>query len=149
MLEELNDLYQEVILDHSRRPRNFGPLENPTHSARGQNPLCGDDYSVFLIVQDGVIQEIRFEGSGCAISKASASLMTEALKGKTIEEARKLFDYMHQLIVRGETKEEIPGTDKLQVLAGVHRFPSRVKCAMLPWHTVLAALEGRAEATLR
>lgn len=138
------DLYREVILDHSRRPRGFGPLPAANHRAEGNNPLCGDRVEVFLELRDGRIADIAFQGAGCAISTASASLMTEVLRGKSTEEARTLFRGFQRLVtqeaVAGDADDETLG--KLKVFAGVHQFPMRVKCATLPWHTFEAALLG-------
>ena len=136
----LNDLYQEVILDHSKHPRNHGRLEGANCSAEGYNPLCGDKIKLFLTYEDGVVKDIAFEGSGCAISTASASLMTEVLKGKTRPEAEILIERFHDLL----TTEAQPGPElgKLAVFSGVREFPVRVKCATLAWHTLKAALEG-------
>ena len=141
-MSDLSDLYQEVILDHNKRPRNFRVLENPTHHAEGYNPLCGDRLSLYLTVDDGVIKDVGFQGSGCAISKASASLMTSALKGKTVGEARELYDRFHRLVTEGPEKAGDMG--KLAVLSGVCQFPTRVKCASLVWHTMKNAIEGDA-----
>ena len=137
---ELADLYRDVILDHNRSPRNFRRIEPATHTAQGFNPLCGDKLTVYLQVDDDKISDIAFEGSGCAISVASSSLMTEAVKGKTEEEARALFDQMHALLAGTGDKAETLG--KLAALGGVRQFPSRVKCASLPWHALTAALDG-------
>ena len=139
----LRELYQEVILDHNRRPRNFGALPSANHQAEGYNPLCGDKVTVFLDLQDGRIQDVAFQGAGCAISTASASLMTEALKGRTAEEAREIFHGFHGLVTTGagEDSEEL---GKLAVFSGVREFPMRVKCATLAWHTLLAALDEKA-----
>ena len=140
-MNDLRDLYQEVILDHNKRPRNFRILPEPTHQADGVNPLCGDRVSVFLDIQDGIIKDIAFQGAGCAISSASASLMTEALKGKKVDDVEHLFDAFHDVVT---TDCECPkGLGKLGVLAGVRDYPSRVKCATLAWHAVRAALEKR------
>lgn len=142
----LRDLYQEVILDHSKHPRNYGRAEPHSCSARGNNPLCGDRLTLYLTVEDGIVKDAKFEGNGCAISMASASLMTEAIKGRTAEEARKLFERFHQLVTAesdaagGIADEDL---EKLTVFAGVREFPVRVKCATLAWHTMNAALEGR------
>jgi len=142
-MEHLRDLYEEMILDHNRNPRNFacGPATANRH-AHGFNPVCNDEFSVHLQVHDGVIEDIGFEGAGCAISTASASLMTEAVKGKTEKQARELFQSMHNLLT-----EEAPAGDvgKLVVLGGVHEFPMRIKCATLPWHTLRAALDQEDE----
>jgi nitrogen fixation NifU-like protein len=146
---DLRDLYQELILDHGKRPRNFRTLEHPTCSVEGYNPLCGDHFTVHVDVRDGVIQEVAFEGGGCAISTASASMMTQALKGMPVEKARTLFEKFHHLVTGerlsdGELPEE-PSLGKLEVLAGVRDFPTRVKCATLAWHTLSAALDKRSE----
>ena len=139
-MSELSDLYQEVILDHNRRPRNYGVLESADRKAHGHNPLCGDRLTVFLKVDDGRIGAIRFEGSGCAISKASASLMTEAVLGRSIDEALGIFDRF-QAMVTAPIEVEPPETiGKLAALGGVREFPVRIKCASLPWHTFKAAL---------
>ena len=143
MFDDLNDLYQQVILDHSKTPRNFHKLEGANRIAEGHNPLCGDQIKIYLLVEGDRIRDVSFEGSGCAISKASASMMTDALKGKTKEEAEKLFEKFHQMIMTGEMKPEETG--KLAVFAGVHKFPARVKCAILSWHAVIAALQGKDE----
>jgi nitrogen fixation protein NifU and related proteins len=134
----LRDLYQEVILDHNRHPRNFRALADANRKAEGHNPLCGDRVQVFLHVADDRVQGISFQGSGCAISTASASLMTEALKGKSVAEAHALFKSFHDLLTHGSDNADQLG--KLAVLAGVREFPIRVKCATLAWHTLEAAL---------
>lgn len=140
---EIKELYQEVILDHNRNPRNFGEIENYTHHARGHNPLCGDQLDLFLIVENDIIQEVKFKGSGCAISKASASIMTTILKGKTVNEAKELFDEFHKIItVNSDNSNDTINIGKLAVFAGVREFPARVKCASLAWHTLLNALEN-------
>lgn len=133
-----DELYQQTILEYNREPRNFQTLENATHVAHGLNPLCGDDYHVYLRVEDGVIQEASFQGHGCAISKASASMMTVELKGKTLTEAQALYGKFHSLIT--DNKEVDVG--KLNVFSGVWKFPERVKCAMLAWHAMDSALKG-------
>ena len=138
-MNDLGDLYQELILEHYRRPRNYGRLEDHTRSAEGFNPLCGDRLSVYLKVKDGVIEEAKFEGQGCAISTASASLLTEAVKGKTEAEAEALFRGFQDLLTKPDG-EARPDLGKLEALAGVRRFPVRVKCATLAWHTLHAAL---------
>jgi nitrogen fixation NifU-like protein len=141
MSSDLRDLYQEVILDHSKRPRNFGELPGSNRRAEGYNPLCGDRETVLLNVENGVLKDIRFTGSGCAISTASASMMTESLKGKTRPEAEALFTRFHDLIT-GESKSGpgAPPLGKLEVFSGVREYPVRIKCATLPWHTLKAAL---------
>jgi nitrogen fixation NifU-like protein len=138
-MSELRDLYQEVILDHNRRPRNFRELPPPARRAEGFNPLCGDRLTLYLDLEGDTIRDVSFQGSGCAISKASASLMTEALKGKTLSEAERLFERFHQMVT---SSMESPPADlgKLSVLAGVREFPTRVKCASLAWHTLKAAM---------
>ena len=145
---DLRDLYQEVILDHNRKPRNFGPLPGADHTAEGSNPLCGDRVKVSLKMKGDVLSEIAFEGAGCAISTASASLMTEALKGKTVAEARALFDGFHRLLTTGEAAGDAgrpigadAELDKLAVFSGVRAYPMRVKCATLAWHTLKSALD--------
>ena len=143
MFDDLTDLYQEVILDHSKSPRNFGKLEGAHRTARGHNPLCGDHVTLYLQMEGDRIKAISFEGSGCAISKASASLLTTALKGKTTDEVKRLFDKVHDMVTTGKVQGDEVG--KLAVFAGVHKFPARVKCAILPWHAALAALEEKAE----
>jgi len=138
-MSEINELYQELIIDHSRNPRNFGKLENANHMKEGYNPLCGDKFTFYIFEKNGIIEAIKFEGSGCAISTASASLMTESLKGKTIDEADKLFKAFQRL-VKGEEEVSEKLLGKLIILAGVRDFPMRVKCATLPWHTMKSAL---------
>ncbi len=141
MDQELRELYQQVILDHNKSPRNYNKMENPTQEAEGYNPLCGDILKVYLKVEDNIVKEVSFQGSGCAISKASASLMTSIIKGKTKEEAEKIFKDFHDLIT-GKFDEN-PDKDKLgklNVFAGVKEFPVRVKCASLAWHTMKSAL---------
>lgn len=143
---DLRDLYREVIVDHNRSPRNFRRIEPPRHDAEGHNPLCGDKLHVYLRLRDDVIEDISFEGSGCAISVASASLMTEAIKGKTEAEAMEYFARMHALLT-GETsgEPEIATLGKLAALSGVRDYPTRVKCATLCWHTMKCALEHQAD----
>ncbi len=139
-MSDLTDLYQEVILDHNRRPRNFRKIEAPSHHAEGYNPLCGDRLELYVQVSGDVITDMAFEGSGCAISKASASLMTDAIKGKTVAEADSLFQRFHR-VVTTPPDEPVEDLGKLSVLAGVREFPVRVKCASLAWHTMKAALD--------
>jgi nitrogen fixation NifU-like protein len=152
MLDDLRELYQEIILDHGRAPRNFRRLEDATCHAHGQNPMCGDILEVFLKLDpDGVVQDVAFVGKGCAISMASASLMTETLKGKSRQEAETLFRLFHAQCT-GEGEQADPADDnedveRLQVLAGVRAFPVRVKCATLAWHTMHAALTGVEQAS--
>jgi nitrogen fixation NifU-like protein len=141
-MDDLSELYQQVILDHSRKPRNFHALPDANRSAEGNNPLCGDRFTVFLKLEGGIIQDISFQGSGCAISKASASMMTDQLKGKSVAEAEKTFAHYQKMVMTGPTDEQALG--KLCVFAGVRRFPMRVKCAILPWHAMMAGLQGQA-----
>jgi nitrogen fixation protein NifU and related proteins len=139
-MSDLRELYQEVIFDHNRRPRNFGRLQGANRSAEGFNPLCGDKLTLDLKMVDGAIEEVAFEGTGCAISTASASLMTEALKGKTEAEADALFAGFHAFVTGGSGAPAVMPLGKLEVLSGVRDFPARVKCATLAWHTLHAAL---------
>ena len=139
-MSDLSDLYQEVILDDNRRPRNFRTLEAPSHTAEGYNPLCGDRLHVFLRLEEGVVADVAFQGSGCAISKASASLMTDAIKGRPVAEVRDLFDRFHRMVTT-PPDQTVENLGKLSVLAGVREFPVRVKCASLAWHTLKAALD--------
>lgn len=138
MSDFLSDLYQELVIDHSRHPRNRGPLASTTHEARGHNPLCGDELTLHLCVEGDRVTDAKFEGQGCAISTASASLMTEAVKGKTQAEIEALFQAMHRLLTGGEAGMEM---GKLEAFSGVRDFPARVKCAALCWHTLKNALE--------
>jgi nitrogen fixation NifU-like protein len=140
-MSELSDLYQEVILDHNRRPRNFRIIDDPSRTQEGYNPLCGDRLTVYVALDGDRIADVAFEGSGCAISKASASLMTETLKGKTVTEARDLFEKFHDMVT-SSPETEAADLGKLSVLSGVREYPTRVKCASLAWHTVKAALAG-------
>lgn len=160
-MSDLRDLYQEVIIDHNKNPRNFYKMENRTHQAEGFNPLCGDQLKLYLMIdiKDNIIKSISFEGKGCAISTASASLMTEILLNKTVEEAEKIFEYFHQAMMNVDGNKNMAdsklilsdlnsnlGLAKLEVLMGVREFPSRVKCATLPWHTLNAAIHQKHEA---
>ena len=142
-MSELDDLYQEVILDHNKKPRNYHRLDDANRQAEGFNPLCGDQITVYLKIEDGVIRDITFQGSGCAISKASASLMTSALKGKSEREAEALFGRFHDLVTT-DAAADPESLGKLAVFSGVREFPARVKCASLAWHTLRAALAGEA-----
>jgi nitrogen fixation protein NifU and related proteins len=146
MSDDLRDLYQEVILDHSKRPRNFHKIGEPSCSAKGHNPLCGDRFTVFLDVKDGVIRDIGFEGAGCAISTASASMMTESLKGRRVAEVKPLFEAFHALVTQEKPGPPAASLGKLQAFSGVREYPMRVKCATLAWHTLNAALENKGEA---
>lgn len=138
-MSDLSDLYQQVILDHNRRPRNRGKIPTATRVAHGDNPTCGDQCSVYLVLDGDRIKDLSFDGSGCAISQASASLMTTQLKGKTAAEAQKLYDEFHHIVTTGEAPEEI---SDIAAFAGVHAFPARIKCATLGWHAALNALKG-------
>ena len=141
MDQELKELYQQVILDHNKSPRNFRKMENASSQAEGYNPLCGDHIDVYVLVEDGIVKDVSFNGEGCAISKASASVMTSMLKGKTKEETEKLFNKFHDLVT-GKLGDdpEVEDLGKLAVFAGVQEFPIRVKCASLAWHTLMSAL---------
>jgi nitrogen fixation NifU-like protein len=142
-MSELTDLYQQVILDHNKKPRNFRKLENANHSAEGYNPLCGDHLTVYLNLEDDSVKDISFEGSGCAISKAAASMMTQAVKGKTKEEAERLFSEFHKMVTgESENGTEEDELGNLMIFSGVREFPVRVKCATLAWHTLHAALNN-------
>jgi nitrogen fixation NifU-like protein len=139
---DLKDLYQQVIVDHSKRPRNFHPLDGASRKVEGFNPLCGDKVTIYVKIENGLVADISFEGSGCAISTASASLLTESLKGKTLADAEALFESFHNLVTGLEPAEETPKLGKLKVFSGVCDYPTRVKCATLAWHTLHAALQG-------
>jgi nitrogen fixation NifU-like protein len=144
MFDDLSDLYQQVILDHCKHPRNFHDLPAASCSAQGHNPLCGDQLKLYLQMEGDVVKDASFIGSGCCISKASASLLTESVKGKNRAEIEKMFDQVHAMVTTGEMKGD-PG--KLAVFAGVYRFPARVKCAILSWHALIAALKGQGQVT--
>jgi nitrogen fixation protein NifU and related proteins len=142
-MADLKDLYQEAILDHHKKPRNFRMLDRANRHADGFNPLCGDKLSVYIQIENGIVMDIGFIGSGCAISTASASMMTDCLKGKTEDEARRLFERFHQMVTdRSNPKPDPADLGKLAVFSGVREYPVRVKCATLAWHTMRAALEG-------
>ena len=142
-MSELRDLYQEVILDHNKHPHNFGELAGADRHADGFNPLCGDKLAVYVNLDGDMITDVRFKGSGCAISKASASLMTDSVKGKTLVETRELFDRFLNLVTDGDVADDGEALGKLAVFAGVRDYPTRVKCASLAWHTLRAAVEDR------
>ncbi len=153
MSDDLRDLYQEVILEHARKPRNFRAIDAPgALRAEGFNRLCGDRLHVYLRVEDGVIADVSFQGSGCAISTASASMMTQALKGRSVEEAEALFERFHEMVTVGDEAGSATAPavdlDKLEIFAGVREFPARVKCATLAWHTMHAALEAKSDAVV-
>ena len=142
---DLKELYRDVILDHNKRPRNFGPLAPADASADGHNPLCGDRLTVYLQLDDGRVRDVHFDGKGCAISVASASLLTESVKGRTVPQAEQLFGRMHELLTKDDTTADPAEFGKLAALSGVREFPARVKCASLCWHTLDAALHREAE----
>ncbi len=146
MFEDLRDLYQEVIFDHNRNPRNFRVIENADRQVDGFNPLCGDKLTLFLKMDGDVISDASFQGSGCAISTASVSLMTEIIKGKTESEAEALFHTFHEMTTGKEEQIQLEAVGKLAVLAGVREYPARVKCATLAWHTLDAALKNQQQA---
>jgi nitrogen fixation NifU-like protein len=142
-MSELSELYQQVILDHNKRPRNFHKLETANRTAEGHNPLCGDQLTIYMQIEDEVVKDLSFEGSGCAISKAAASMMTQSLKGKTRKEAETLFDEFHRMVTGELDEQQTPNQlGRLTIFAGVRDFPARVKCASLSWHTMNAALKG-------
>jgi nitrogen fixation NifU-like protein len=144
LMSELSELYQQVILDHNKKPRNFRKLETANHSAEGYNPLCGDQLTVYIDLEENAVKDISFEGSGCAISKAAASMMTQAVKGKTKQETEHLFDEFHRMVTGELDEENTPNQlGNLRIFAGVREFPVRVKCATLSWHTMLAALSNQ------
>ena len=144
-MADLRDLYQELILEHAKAPRNFRVLSAPASKAEGYNPLCGDRCSVYISMNEDVINEVAFQGSGCAISRASASMMTQALKGKTLEQADALFRSFHNVVTGQGSDADKSQLGKLEVFSGISEFPARVKCATLAWHTVQAALHGNRE----
>ena len=143
-MNDLRELYQETILDHSKRPRNLRPIADASHRAQGHNPLCGDRATVYLRLEGDLVVDVSFEGSGCSISTASASMMTDALKGKTVAQAKALFERFHELVTSDPSRAAAvaPELGKLAVFQGVHEFPMRVKCASLAWHTMKSALDG-------
>ena len=143
MFDDLHDLYQQVILDHSKSPRNYRKMDGANRKAEGKNPLCGDQITLYLQMEGDVVKDISFQGSGCAISKASASLLTDSLKGRSKAEVKELFEKVHEMVTTGSVQGEALG--KLAVFSGVHKFPARVKCAILAWHAVMAAMDGKAD----
>lgn len=147
-MSELSDLYQQVILDHNKNPRNFREIEEATSTADGNNPLCGDALRVYLLMDGEVVKDVAFKGSGCAISKASASMMTQAVKGRTRAEAEELFEEFHRMVTGGlDPEKDESHLGKLKIFAGVLEFPARVKCASLSWHTLHAALNEESSAS--
>jgi nitrogen fixation NifU-like protein len=142
---DLSELYRDVIVDHNRKPRNFRPMPDADCRAEGFNPLCGDRLTIYVKLQDGVISDVSFQGSGCAISVASASMLTESVKGRSVEDAERLFGTMHAMLTRDDADVDVPSLGKLGALSGVRAFPARVKCASLCWHTLDAALHRQTE----
>lgn len=153
MMDELRELYQEVILDHGKNPRNFRHPDDANREAKGENPMCGDRFMIYLKLHDGVVEDVAFQGRGCAISTASASMMTEVVKGKTEAEAKALFETFHDLCTKDDHEHADHGPvdeealEKLMVMSGVRQFPVRVKCATLAWHAMNAAIEGQDKAS--
>ncbi len=145
-MADSRSLYEQVILDHNKKPRNFGKIENADAEIEGFNPLCGDHFTIYVKMEGDRIREVAFDGAGCAISKSSASIMTTTLKGKTIEEAKKIFEAFHQMVTSAPDAEfDADALGKLQVFSGVREYPVRIKCATLAWHALVAALEGQTE----
>jgi nitrogen fixation NifU-like protein len=148
-MNDLDELYQQVILDHNKNPKNFGILEDFNFHAKGHNPLCGDQITVYLKIKDDIIEDVTFAGNGCAISKASGSIMTTLIKGKSLDNAKKLFGEFHDIVTSDpESEVDFEGLGKLAVFAGVREFPARVKCASLSWHTLKQALENSEETAI-
>lgn len=147
MASDLSDLYQEILLEHNRRPRNFRNLDDATHQADGFNPLCGDQISLQLKVGDGKVDDVGFQGHGCAISRASASLLTQAVKGGTPDDAMAMFHEFHRMLTEPDAELDYDLLGDLEMLAGVIAYPTRIKCAILPWHTLKAAMDGESVAT--
>jgi nitrogen fixation NifU-like protein len=139
MNDDLSDLYQQVILDHCKKPRNFREIPHPTRVAQGHNPICGDQLKIFVSLEGDVVKDVSFIGSGCCISKASASLLTESVRGRNKAEVAEVFEKVHAMVTTGKANDDL---GKLAVFAGVHKFPARVKCAILSWHAIMAALNG-------
>lgn len=145
-MSDINELYQQMILDHNKSPRNFKVLEKYTHFAKGHNPLCGDEIDIYVLIQDGVIVDISFQGQGCAVSKSSASIMTTILKGKTLEEAQQIYNEFHHIVTsKIDDEVDLDKMGKLAVFAGVRKYPTRVKCATLPWHTYNNAANNKSD----
>ena len=143
----LNELYQEILLEHNSKPRNFKVLEDANQSAEGYNPLCGDQITLSVKVVDGVIDDVGFQGSGCAISRASASMMTQSIKGQSVEQAELIFDAFHHMMTEPEDEVDLDTLGDLETLSGVNEYPTRIKCAILAWHTMKAALDGDTQIT--
>ena len=145
-MSDLSELYQEILLEHNSKPRNFRKLEQATQSAEGYNPLCGDRITLYLSLEDGVIADVAFQGSGCAISRASASMLTQSIKGQTVAKAQEIFEAFHQMLTEPGAELDYDVLGDLETLSGVVAFPTRIKCAVLAWHTMQAALDGQGEA---
>ncbi len=141
----LSDLYQEILLEHNSRPRNFRRVDDASATAEGYNPLCGDQITLYLKIVDGVVEDVGFQGVGCAISRASASMMTQSIKGRSLDEARGVFDAFHNMITHPNEEPDYDTLGDLETLAGVNEYPARIKCAVLPWHTMRSALSGESE----
>ena len=146
-MSDLTDLYQEILLEHNSKPRNFRKLEEANQTADGYNPLCGDQITLYLKVVDGVIDDVGFQGSGCAISRASASMMTQSIKGQSLERAEEIFDAFHHMITEPGGELDLDTLGDLETLSGINECPTRIKCAILAWHTMKAALSGDSEVT--
>ncbi len=147
-MSNLGDLYQEILLEHNSRPRNFRKLEDADRSADGYNPLCGDKVELFLKLDDEIISDVAFQGSGCAISRASASMLTQSIKGQSVEKAHEIFEAFHNMLTDPSAEVDYDLLDDLESLSGVSDFPTRIKCAVLAWHTLRAALDGQPEAVM-
>ena len=145
-MSELSELYQEILLEHNSKPRNFRKLEQATQSAEGYNPLCGDRITLYLSLEDGVIADVAFQGSGCAISRASASMLTQSIKGQSVAKAQEIFQAFHKMLTEPGAELDYDVLGDLETLSGVVAFPTRIKCAVLAWHTMQAALDGQSEA---
>ena len=145
-MSDLSELYQEILLEHNSKPRNFRKLEQPAQSAEGYNPLCGDRITLYLRLEDGVIADVAFQGSGCAISRASASMLTQSIKGQSVAKSREIFQAFHQMLTEPGEELDYEVLGDLETLSGVVAFPTRIKCAVLAWHTMQAALDGQSEA---
>ncbi len=145
-MSDLSELYQEILLEHNSKPRNFRKLDQATQSAEGYNPLCGDRITLYLSLEDGVIADVAFQGSGCAISRASASMLTQSIKGQTVAKAQEIFEAFHQMLTEPGAELDYDVLGDLETLSGVVAFPTRIKCAVLAWHTMQAALDGQTEA---
>ncbi len=144
-MSDLNELYQEILLEHNSKPRNFRKLDQANHTADGFNPLCGDRISLYLQVEDGVITDVGFQGTGCAISRASASMMTHSIKGQKLETAEQVFEQVHKMLTEPDAELDYEQLGDLETLAGVAEYPTRIKCAVLAWHTLRAAIEGKGD----